>query len=61
MPKTNAEYWEKKIERNKARDLEVTKQLHDDRWTVIRIWEYEIKHNLDHCMQLILGAIGRLE
>ena len=61
MPKTNTEYWKKKIERNKIRDREVTKELESQGWTVIRIWEYDIKHNLEHCMTIILKAIGRLE
>ncbi len=61
MPKTNREYWEKKIARNKERDLEVTQQLKKQGWTVIRIWEYDIKRDLEKCMQLILGAIGRLQ
>ena len=61
MPKTNTEYWEKKIARNKERDLEVSQRLREQGWTVIRIWEYEIKHYLEQCMQTILEAIGQLD
>jgi len=57
MPKTNTEYWQKKITRNKNRDIEVTEQLQKEGWTVIRIWEYDIKHNLDMCLNIILKAI----
>lgn len=59
MPKTNTEYWEKKIERNKQRDKEVTEELEKQGWKVIRLWEYDVKHDLAGCMQIILRAIGR--
>ena len=59
MPKTNTEYWKHKIERNKQRDKEVTKALEMQGWTVIRLWEYDIKHDLDNCIDVILEAIDR--
>lgn len=42
-PKENAEYWDKKRERNRRRDRDVTEKLTTKGWTVIRIWECEIK------------------
>ena len=42
-PKTNEEYWRKKIERNKERDKEVTEHLRSKGWRVIRIWECQLK------------------
>jgi DNA mismatch endonuclease, patch repair protein len=42
-PSDNAGYWKKKIEKNKARDKSVTKELIHKGWRVIRIWECEIK------------------
>jgi DNA mismatch endonuclease, patch repair protein len=41
MPTRNAEYWEAKIARNRARDTRVTKSLTDSDWRVLRIWEHE--------------------
>jgi DNA mismatch endonuclease (patch repair protein) len=46
IPKTNNDYWVKKIERNIARDKEVNKFLRANGWTVIRIWSKELKKNL---------------
>ncbi len=43
-PKDNADYWTKKIERNKKRDEQVTKTLAEKDWTVVRIWECELKN-----------------
>lgn len=42
-PRQNAEYWNKKRERNINRDKDVTKKLTEKGWIVIRIWECEIK------------------
>ncbi|NOX17273.1 MAG: DNA mismatch endonuclease Vsr [Chlorobi bacterium] len=44
-PSSNAEYWNKKIGRNKKRDKLVTKTLREKGWTVIRLWECEINKN----------------
>ncbi|WP_405724795.1 very short patch repair endonuclease [Streptomyces sp. NBC_01537] len=40
-PKTNAEWWRTKLNRNMARDQETTKHLIDAGWTVLRFWEHE--------------------
>ena len=42
-PKTNREFWEKKILGNKERDERVRASLISDGWRVITIWECEIK------------------
>jgi DNA mismatch endonuclease (patch repair protein) len=43
LPSSNREYWIAKIERNKARDKEISKELKLLGWEVIRIWEHEIR------------------
>ena len=43
-PKDNADYWSKKVERNKTRDKEVNQTLDEKGWTVIRLWECELKN-----------------
>lgn len=42
-PKANKEYWDNKIEKNIRRDKLVTEKLRTKGWTVIRIWECELK------------------
>src|SRR5215471_20811106 len=39
MPATNVEYWKKKIQRNRERDMLVNKTLKKDGWRIIRFWE----------------------
>ena len=43
MPKTNTEFWERKISRNRERDREELKQLARMRWHCITVWECELK------------------
>lgn len=43
MPKTNTEFWERKISRNKERDREEQKQLARMGWHCITVWECELK------------------
>ncbi|MGY4740865.1 very short patch repair endonuclease [Streptomyces sp. ATMOS53] len=40
-PKANAEWWRTKLDKNMARDLETTKHLTAEGWTVLRFWEHE--------------------
>lgn len=47
MPKTNVEYWRKKIEKNRMRDEEVTQYYRQIGWDIMRIWEHDIKENFD--------------
>lgn len=47
MPKSNIEYWQKKLNRNKNRDKEVNDYYNNAGWNIKRIWEHEIKKDLD--------------
>jgi DNA mismatch endonuclease (patch repair protein) len=40
-PRTHAEYWGPKVERNQARDRVVDTDLREAGWTVLRTWEHE--------------------
>lgn len=40
-PKSNAEFWRNKIERNRTRDRETDARLGDAGWIVIRVWEHD--------------------
>lgn len=40
-PKSNAEWWRKKLDRNMARDKETTEHLTAEGWMVLRFWEHE--------------------
>lgn len=43
LPKTNVDFWRKKVERNKKRDVEEQRQLAAMGWHCITIWECQLK------------------
>lgn len=43
MPKTNTDFWIRKITRNKQRDKEVQKKLAQMGWHCVTVWECELK------------------
>lgn len=57
MPKTNKEYWEKKINRNKERDQEVAKYYKERNWHILRIWEHQIKEDPENVTEKIFNQI----
>lgn len=56
-PADNAEYWIKKRERNILHDKEVTAMFEKRGWTVIRIWECELKKSNQ---QILIDKINAL-
>ncbi|NHA14134.1 very short patch repair endonuclease [Thioalkalivibrio sp. XN279] len=54
LPRTNADFWKKKIDATRARDKRVTRQLQRDGWSVIRVWEHDLGRRL-------AVTVGRIE
>lgn len=44
LPKTNIDYWHKKLERNLERQKRVLAELKRDKWKSIIIWECQVKY-----------------
>lgn len=42
LPRTNQEYWERKIRRNVELSQLYNRKLREVGWTVVRIWEHEM-------------------
>ena len=59
--KSNREYWIPKIERNMQRDKEVTKALEDAGWKVLRFWEFQIRKELDSCVEADCTAVSEAQ
>jgi DNA mismatch endonuclease (patch repair protein) len=55
-PKTNAEFWRKKIAMNKARDANTNDVLTDAGWLVLRFWEHD---DPIRCARTIVTAVQR--
>lgn len=43
VPKTNAEYWLEKIDRNRRRDRATLRELRKAGWWVLTVWECQLK------------------
>lgn len=43
VPSSNVEYWRPKLERNAARDAENVSKLQHQGWSVLVVWECEVK------------------
>lgn len=56
-PKTNRAWWVEKIQANVDRDLRQTQLLEALGWTVVRIWEHEIKEDVDAAAQRVCQAL----
>lgn len=48
-------FWDKKIEANRRRDAEVTRQLVDDGWTIVRVWDFELPTRPNEVVQCAYG------
>ena len=59
--KTNSEYWQKKITRNRQRDVEVNTYLESQNWKVIRFWSREVEKKLGDCIAIIQEEIALLQ
>ena len=56
-PKSNLDYWIPKIQRNVDRDKSNTRLLKRKGWSVLRIWEHEVKSCLSVSVQRIETAL----
>lgn len=57
----NSAYWVAKIERNMQRDRINTIRIERAGWRVVRLWEGDIKADLDGCVQQIKMALADAE
>lgn len=51
------DFWREKIENNRKRDRRNTVYLRRNGWTVLRLWEHEIKKNRDRALRKIVLSL----
>jgi len=56
-PETRKEFWLEKIQSNIDRDKKINKQLKHEGWTIIRIWEHEIKKEPEKVVKKIIAQL----
>jgi len=59
-PETRKEFWMKKIQSNVDRDKKVNEQLQAEGWTIIRIWEHEIRKEPETILSKIMFLLDRI-
>ena len=42
VPKSNRDYWIRKLDRNRTRDRRVTRRLRHEGWGVVRLWQHDL-------------------
>ena len=57
VPETRREFWMRKINSNVDRDKKINQDLAKDGWTVIRIWEHEIRKEPENVVQRICDLL----
>lgn len=58
---TNPDFWIAKIERNRARDIAVDRELKALGWAVLRFWGKDIMADTEGCAMKILRRMKRIE
>ena len=61
QPKSNQEYWTKKLNRNEQRDEEVNSYYEANRWNIKRIWEHEVKNDFHQVVNEIADYIDSIK
>lgn len=59
LPKLKNKFWVDKIKRNMGRDKEVNKELKAMDWKVLRIWEHELRRNIDTCTMKVENILKK--
>lgn len=60
VPKTNTEFWLAKVARNQERDQEVWRKLEAKGWSVIIVWECQLKKAvIEETLQWVTDEIRR--
>lgn len=57
----NPDYWVRKIERNRERDIRSDQQLLFLGWTVIHFWGADILKNTDECVKVIRETLFEIQ
>jgi DNA mismatch endonuclease (patch repair protein) len=54
LPKQNRRFWRQKIDRNRERDRDVSRELRRSGWRVVRVWEHELRRDLGTTVKRLL-------
>lgn len=56
-PANNADWWERKLSANVARDADTDRRLAELGWTVLRVWEHETGTDAEAAADRVAGVV----
>lgn len=59
LPKSNVDFWKKKLNHNVENDIKNEKALKELGWKVITVWECEIKNDIDAVISRITDELSQ--
>lgn len=59
LPKSNRSFWKKKFEQNVRRDNKVKRQLESLGWSVVEVWEHELRKNPREAKEKVMKHLNR--
>jgi DNA mismatch endonuclease (patch repair protein) len=57
-PATRADFWASKLERNRDLDVRVAKALQELGWSTLRVWEHEVRADVEAVAQRVQAAVA---
>lgn len=57
-PTSNVDFWNKKLNRNVEKAIEVNKFYESNNWNILRVWEHDIKGDFDKTIDRIMKFIS---
>ncbi len=58
QPGKSGPFWDEKIRRNQTRDRAVDQELSMRGWQVLRLWDFEIRHEIDAAVARVIDELG---
>jgi len=59
IPDTNTDFWRKKFNYNKNHDQKINQYYINNGWTILRIWEHQVKDNFFSVIESIILIIDK--
>lgn len=60
-PSVNKEFWDRKFRKNVERDKRYRKQLREENWEVVTIWECKLKKNPEYQVNRVIIKLKKLQ
>lgn len=57
-PGRHGAYWDEKVARNVERDRAADEELREMGWTVLRLWDFEVRRDLAGCVAQVASALS---